>query len=265
MFSRIFVPLDGSERAAQALPVAAKVARAEGATLILAQVLSAAAEFLPYVMAGLEPSMLGADEEGATNYLSSLMTLPETRGLSAEIEVHAGRAPSMLLDLARSKHADLIVLTSHGHTGLTNWALGSVSQKIVRHAEVPVLLLPGDGPLPVTASPQLERPLRALVALDGSPAAEEALGPALQLAVALAAPGPAALHLERVARPAEDLEPSKAYLRGWSSNCARTSLRSCGSISRGRSPPMRTRRRRSRRRRSRARARRARRHPPNVI
>jgi nucleotide-binding universal stress UspA family protein len=214
MFSRILVPLDGSERAVSALPVAAKLARASGGTLVLAQVLSASAEFLPYVAAALEPATLGADLEGASNYLSSLMTLPETQGLPAEFEVHAGQAPAKLLDLARTKHADLIVLTSHGHAGPLRWALGSVAQKIARHAEVPVLLLREGGPLPMGASPQLNRPLRALVALDGSPAAEETLGPAIEVVVALAAPGPAALHLTRVARAGEDLELSKTYLRG---------------------------------------------------
>jgi nucleotide-binding universal stress UspA family protein len=213
MFSRILVPLDGSERAARALPVAAKLARASGGTLVLAQVLSAPAEFLPYVAAGLEPATLGADLEGATNYLASLMTLPETQGISHEVEVHAGRAPSKLIDLAGSKQVDLIVLTSHGHSGLTHWALGSVAQKIARHAEVPVLLLREGGSLPGTAPAVSERPVRALVALDGSSAAEEALGPALELAVALAAPAAAALHLVRIARPDEDLEPARAYLR----------------------------------------------------
>lgn len=53
MFSRVLVGLDGSERAAHALAMAATIARASNGSLILAQVLNAPAEFLPYIAAGL--------------------------------------------------------------------------------------------------------------------------------------------------------------------------------------------------------------------
>jgi nucleotide-binding universal stress UspA family protein len=214
MFSRILVPLDGSERAVRALPVAARLARASGGALVLTQVLSGLGEFLPYVVTGIEPSTLSADLENATTYLQSLTTLPETKDIPAEVEVHTGQAPAKILEVARAHQVELIVLTSRGHTGLTRWALGNVAQKVARHAEMPVLLLHDEGALPAGPHPEPERPLRALVALDGSPAAEEALGPAIQTVVALAAPGPAAVHLFQVAPPGADLEPSRAYLKG---------------------------------------------------
>jgi nucleotide-binding universal stress UspA family protein len=202
MFSRILVGLDGSERAARALAVAARIARASHGTLILAQVLSAPAEFLPYILPGIEPSTLSADLEGATAYLTSLTTLPEMKGVPAEIEVHAGQAPAKLLELARTHRADLIVLTSHGHTGLAHWALGRVTQKVARHAPVPVLVLRTiSPPEPGDAHAAPGSPARTLVALDGSPAAEDALGAALELTVALDAPRPAALWLVRVVSP----------------------------------------------------------------
>jgi nucleotide-binding universal stress UspA family protein len=218
MWSRILVGLDGSERAARALAVAAKIARASQGTLILAQVLSAPAEFLPYVSLGLEPSTLSADLESASAYLSTLTTLPEMQGVPAEIEVHTGQAPAKLLELARTRQADLIVLTSHGHTGLAHWALGRVTQKVARHAAVPVLVLRTSGtsaPAGATpVAPAPNTPARALVALDGSPAAEEALGPAVELTVALTAPRPTALWLVRVVPPEVEAEPARAYLRG---------------------------------------------------
>jgi nucleotide-binding universal stress UspA family protein len=214
MFSRILVPLDGSERAARALPVAARLARASGGSLVLMQILSGLGEFLPYVVPGFEPSTLPADLENATAYLKSLTTLDEMRGIPAEVEVHTGLAPSMILEVARARQAELIVLTSRGHTGLTRWALGSVAQKVARHAEMPVLLLHEEGALPLGPHPEPERPLRALVALDGSAAAESALGPTVQVVVGLAGAGPAAIHLLQVAHPAGELEPSRAYLKG---------------------------------------------------
>ena len=215
MFSRVLVGLDGSERAAHALAMAATIARASNGSLILAQVLNAPAEFLPYIAAGLEPSTLGADLDGATAYLTSLTTLPEMQGVPAEIEVHVGQAAAKLLELAQTRQADLIVLTSHGHSGLTHWALGRVTQKVARHAQIPVLVLRASEPPHGTEQPKAPtEPVRALIALDGSPAAEEALGAALELAVALAGPRPAALRLVRVVPPSADSGPARDYLRG---------------------------------------------------
>jgi nucleotide-binding universal stress UspA family protein len=141
MFSRILVPLDGSERAARALPVAARLARASGGSLVLMQILSGLGEFLPYVVPGFEPSTLPADLENATAYLKSLTTLDEMRGIPAEVEVHTGLAPSMILEVARARQVELIVLTSRGHTGLTRWALGSVAERVVGGSKLPLLVV----------------------------------------------------------------------------------------------------------------------------
>ena len=77
----------------------------------------------------------------------------------------------------------MLVLTTHGRSGLTRTLLGSVADEVVRRAAGPVLLLPGAAP-----TDWLERPpegRRVLVTLDGSPLAEEVLGPACALAAAL--------------------------------------------------------------------------------
>jgi nucleotide-binding universal stress UspA family protein len=84
--------------------------------------------------------------------------------------------------------------------------LGSVAEKVARYAPVPVLLLREGGPALVGVPPQAEGPLRALIALDGSTHAEAAMLPAARLIAALAAPGPAALHLTRVVAQLEPTE-----------------------------------------------------------
>ncbi len=101
----------------------------------------------------------------------------------------------MVLATARSWHADLIVLRSHGRTGLMRWILGSVAHKIALHRPVPVLLLRAQGH---GLSVQGERPIRILVGLDGSPLAETALAPVAALSAALSAPAPGELSLVRV-------------------------------------------------------------------
>lgn len=215
MFTRILVPLDGSERAQRVLPVAGRLARATGGTLILTQVLSAPAELLPFVVPGFEPSTLTADLEGASGYLTGLAALPELADVPVEVEAHSGLVASTILGLVESRHADLIALTSRGRTGLSRWALGSVAQKLARHSPVPVLLLHDDGPVPMGPHPEPDRPLRALIALDGSPAAEAALLPAAVLVAALAAPDPGALHLVHIFEPRTvgGMEAARQYLR----------------------------------------------------
>jgi nucleotide-binding universal stress UspA family protein len=97
----------------------------------------------------------------------------------------------------------LAVICSHGRSGLTRWALGSIAQRLVRQAPIPVLVLRPDGPLPLAVEPSTKHSARALLALDGSAHAETALLPAARVVAALAAPGHGELHLLRVILPAD--------------------------------------------------------------
>jgi len=73
-------------------------------------------------------------------------------------------------------HCDLIVMSSHGYSGVTRWMLGSVAEKVLRKAPCPVLVIRSSRPI-----------WRVLVPLDGSPLAEAALQPALAVAAGLGA------------------------------------------------------------------------------
>ncbi len=86
-------------------------------------------------------------------------------------------------------------------TGMKRWSIGGVAENVARHSSVPVLILREGGPLPSGSHPDGARPLRALVALDGSARAEAALEPAASLIAALAAPAPGELRLARVVKP----------------------------------------------------------------
>jgi len=114
-----------------------------------------------------------------------------------EVAVAAAVAPA-LLDVIQSANADLVVICSHGHTGFMRWRLGSVAQKIARHATVPTLVLRAEGSNLTDACVGASRTICALAPLDGSPEAETALEPAAQLLAALAAPGRGLLHLLHV-------------------------------------------------------------------
>jgi nucleotide-binding universal stress UspA family protein len=132
-------------------------------------------------------------------------------------EVSNGQPAPCMLAVAGSQSldtppVDLIIMCSHGYTGVKRWALGSVAQHVARHSPVPVLVLREGGTLPARPYPDPTRPLHAFaatVALDGSSLAEAALLPAAHLVAALAAPAPGGLHLTRVVqRPGADSAPN---------------------------------------------------------
>ncbi len=203
MYTRILVPLDGSTRAERAIPVAARIARISGGAVVLVRAVNVASGFLPSLAgeATLVQSALDAGQAAVDEYLAGIKQAPELAGIATETTILLGPASSAILAVAESSQADLIVLCSHGYTGMTRWALGSVAEKVARHAQVPVLVLREAGPVPAGLHPDATRPLRALVALDGSALAKAALEPAASLIAALAAPAQGALHLVRVVKP----------------------------------------------------------------
>lgn len=94
-------------------------------------------------------------------------------------------------------------MCSRGETGFKRWVLGSVAQKILRHSRAPVLVLHESAGMLNNQDPDGHRPVRILVALDGSSLAEIALEPAAVLAAALSAPEKGTLHLLYVVPPLE--------------------------------------------------------------
>jgi nucleotide-binding universal stress UspA family protein len=198
MFERMLVPLDGSPRAEQALPVAARLARAAGGSVVLVQVVSPPTDFggvlAPVPL--LTEQVIEDDLAEATDYLKTVAESPTFGGIDTT-KVMFGSPAQHILATAESRAADLIVLCSHGRTGFTRWVLGSVAHQLVHHSPVPVLVLRQGKPLP---GADAARPLCALVALDGSPLAETALVPAADLVTALAAPLHGVLHLIQVVK-----------------------------------------------------------------
>lgn len=202
MFKRIVVPLDGSSRAEHALPVAARIARASGGSLVLVQVISPPIDY----GGGLAPiplvtdSVIEADLATVTEYLNTLVRSPVLAGIETRTEVCFGLAAQHIIATAESHECDLVVLCSHGRTGFTRWALGSVAHTLVHQSTIPVLVLRESESMAPLLRFDTARPLCALVPLDGSPLAEAALSPAAHLVAALAATAQGVLHLAQVVK-----------------------------------------------------------------
>jgi nucleotide-binding universal stress UspA family protein len=206
MFKHILVPLDGSTRAERAIPVAAQIARASGGSISLLRVaMIPSIEFETALAAVPSPNMMqtaiDAELKDAEQYLASLRKSQILQSIPTDTYVLFGSIAPTILSVVQSNHVDLIVMCSHGYTGMTRWVMGSVAGKVAYHAPVPVLILREDGPIPSASHPDPTQPLRVLIPLDGSGYAKAALEPAEQLASALAGTAGVMFHLVQVVKP----------------------------------------------------------------
>jgi nucleotide-binding universal stress UspA family protein len=144
MYKRILVPLDGSQLAEQALPHAAAQAERFGAEIRLLKVLGP----LP------EPSMAGrgavkmaeaVSAELALDYLNGIAAALGEQGLPAQATTVEGKPYLEIVRFAEEHEIDLIVMCTRGYSGLSRWLLGSVADRVVRGATVPILLVHAQG------------------------------------------------------------------------------------------------------------------------
>ncbi len=140
MYKRIVVPLDGSKLAEQALPHAVAQAEKFGAELVLLQVL----EPLPDVSFSAPTAVRSAEQKSAElarEYLEGVAAMFRPRGIALRVEQTQGRPYAEIVRYADEQDADLIVMSTRGHSGISRWLLGSVADRVVRGATVPVLLV----------------------------------------------------------------------------------------------------------------------------
>jgi nucleotide-binding universal stress UspA family protein len=204
MLKRILVPLDGSSRAEQVLPVAARLAQASGGTIILFHVVNITQEAMTYG-AFFPPDALDVSAGGGRTYLSQLIQRIHLTGMVAvEQYVVIGNPAEKILSLAQEQDVDLIVMASHGYTGFKQWLMGSVAEKVAHHASVPVLIIRDGEPLHTRLRSDGTTVVRALVPLDLSDNARDALLPAAELVAAFSSPGRGVLHLTQLLVEPED-------------------------------------------------------------
>ena len=140
MYKSILVPLDGSDLAETILPEIEKVASCMKARMILLRVCRA------HVFPGLDPTKAEVEViRKAERYLNEIAKQLISKGFDAEIHVRYGDVAEEILNHSRRNDIDLISMSTHGRSGLGRWLLGSVTEKIVRHSEKPVLLLRAKG------------------------------------------------------------------------------------------------------------------------
>jgi nucleotide-binding universal stress UspA family protein len=145
LYDRILIPLDGSEVANQALPHAQQLAAQSGAELVLLRVVPnlksevTIKNNLPYVELKVEQQQYLVDH--ATRWLQRLADDLEMQGIKAQVVTDVGEAAEKIVDYSVAGNIDMIVMSTHGRSGLARWRYGSVATKVMAAVKCPVLLV----------------------------------------------------------------------------------------------------------------------------
>jgi nucleotide-binding universal stress UspA family protein len=168
MYKKILVPLDGSKLAECALPHAEELAqgcRAGEVVLVSVtervpgyRVLENSGEPIATPSRGwfehqptgerLIPEATGKKEKQAQRYLGRIAKAMEAKGINVSTEVLLWQPAEAIVGYAKQSGCDLIVMASHGRSGPSRWAYGSVADKVLRSSCIPVLMIRAPGCVP---------------------------------------------------------------------------------------------------------------------
>ena len=149
MYQHIIVPLDGSELAECVLPHAEAIAAGCNVTTVtLVMVVP------PLHMYGGAETRINPEErehlendsvEVANAYLEEKTQMLKDKGVLADVKVLFGNVLDELVDYIKENGVDLVIIATHGRSGVSRLFLGSVADRILRHAPVPVLMVRAPG------------------------------------------------------------------------------------------------------------------------
>ncbi|KGT81287.1 universal stress protein [Bradyrhizobium japonicum] len=142
MYTHILIPTDGSELAERGVAHGMALAKSLGAIVSVIFVVEPFSEvssrFLEAVVAYVE-----FRKQQATSVLDRVANEAKTAGISCQtIQVESGQPHQAIIAAAADKGCDLIVMSSHGRSGVSALLIGSVTSKVLTHAKIPVLVCP---------------------------------------------------------------------------------------------------------------------------
>ena len=178
MFNRILLPLDRSPLAESVLPHAIALARAFESQLTLLHVMDTARG--SRWRRAVDPLNWQIRKVEAESYLHDLTLRLQQAGITPETRILEGHDAEQIIEFARNDHTELIILSSHGQSGMSEWNVSNVVQKIALRARTCIMIVRASQ----RATPDLARLhyRRILVPVDGSQRAECILPVAATLA-----------------------------------------------------------------------------------
>jgi len=146
MYKKILAPLDGSELAECALEHVRTVTKGRRAPkVILLQVIPFPAHPAHTLSDELIRSESEKAEANARDYLAKVADSLRADGIAVETAIVRGGPAEEILDYAKENKVDLIVMSTHGRSGVSRWVFGSVAERVLRHSATPVLIVPSFG------------------------------------------------------------------------------------------------------------------------
>lgn len=148
MMKKIMVATDGSEPGRQAAEVGINLAKLAGAEVTAVYVVDLArlTQLPGYItVPGIKDSLLELMDEEGEKVTTEIEEMAKKAGVTCHKQVAGGDPAEELIRLSKESEMDLLVMGSIGKSGLSKILLGSVAEKVVRHAEVPILLIPIKG------------------------------------------------------------------------------------------------------------------------
>ncbi len=140
MYKKVLVPLDMSELAECALPEVEKLAESGAlGKVILLHVVDIPVAWIPEgidIVAVTKSQMDRAEE-----YLSDVRSRLAAKGIDVDVEVTEGAVANTIIEYAKNNDVDLIVIATHGYTGMKRFMFGSVALRVLQDAHIPVLLI----------------------------------------------------------------------------------------------------------------------------
>ena len=160
MYNKILVPLDGSELAACVLPHVESITQGcgvsnviflrvvEPAHLPVATEFAGAGSFSEEDAAKARKTQDDHNKAAAKKYLNDIIKRGKYNGADLKAEVIMGKPADSIAEYAEKHGVDLIVIATHGRSGVSRWVHGSVADKVLRSACVPVLMVRAPGCIP---------------------------------------------------------------------------------------------------------------------
>lgn len=185
MYKRILVPLDGSATAEQALSYAQLVARPLLAKIELLRVFGPPPSELSDPIRGIYLDQVSDSFRNlAEDYLNEKAVDLKEAGFSVSSTVYEGDPAPFIVTEAAKVSETLIVMSTHGRSGITRWVMGSVTDKVLQATNDPMLIVRSKEAEPAAQELELKD---IIVPLDGSPLAEQVLPHAIALSKGLRA------------------------------------------------------------------------------
>lgn len=202
MFQKVLVPLDGSKMAEKVLHTVRQIAQPSKTEIVLMRNVDQSAYALISDSPVVANRLFDSVQTETRKYLAQQKAVLERDGYGVHLEISRGDTAAAIIQVADDLNADLVAMTTHGRTGIGRMTLGSVADRVVRSAHLPILLVRA-------ASPKTDKETiqKILLPLDGSVLSEQAL----PIARAVARDSGGSVLLLKAIEALEDIDLAELY------------------------------------------------------